>query len=126
MLGYDAATIGNHDFDNGIDGLFAQLPHAGFDFLCANYDFSNTVMDGYTKPYKVFVKNGIRIGVFGLGIELSGLVNKRLYKETVYIDPVEIAQDMSRVLKEDESCDLVICLSHLGYQYKNENGKAMW
>ena len=116
-LKYDAATIGNHDFDNGIDGLYAQLPHAEFDFLSANYDFSNTILDTPVKPYKVFNKNGIKIGVFGLGIMLDGLVLKNLYKETIYLDPTEIAQDMSRILKEEENCDLIICLSHLGYHY---------
>jgi len=118
LLEYDVATIGNHDFDNGIHGLYAQLPHAKFDFISANYDFSNTVMDTHVKPYKTFVKDGIKIGVFGLGVELQGLVNKEAYKETVYLDPVEIAQDMSRVLKTEEACDLIICLSHLGYEYK--------
>jgi 5'-nucleotidase len=118
MLKYDVATIGNHDFDNGINGLYAQLPHAKFDFISANYDFKNTVMDTHVKPYKTFVKDGIKIGVFGLGIELQGLVNKAAYKETVYLDPIEIAKDMSRVLKTEEGCDLIICLSHLGYEYK--------
>ncbi|MDO9038060.1 MAG: metallophosphatase, partial [Lutibacter sp.] len=108
MMKYDAATIGNHDFDNGIDGLFAQLPHAQFDFLSANYDFKNTVLNSHIKPYKIFVKDGIKIGVFGLGIELQGLVDPKMYKETLYLDPLEIAQDMSRILKEDEYCDLVI------------------
>lgn len=120
-LGYDAATIGNHDFDNGIDGLAAQMPHASFEIVSANYDMSNTIMDGFVKPYKVFVKNGIRIGVFGLGIELQGLVNKNMYKETVYLDPVEIATDMSRILREEQQCDLVICLSHLGYDYRSKD-----
>lgn len=123
MLKYDAATIGNHDFDNGLEGLYAQLPHAKFDFISANYDFSNTIMDTHTKPYKIFVKNGIKIGVFGLGIQLEGLVDKNMYKETVYLDPVEIAQDMSRILKENEKCDLIICLSHLGYNYRNNTDK---
>jgi 5'-nucleotidase len=120
-LKYDAATIGNHDFDNGIDGLYAQLPNAKFEFVSANYDFSNTVMDTHVKPYTIFKKGSIKIGVFGLGIELQGLVGKLNYKETKYLDPVEIAQDMSRILKIDEQCDLIICLSHLGYHYKNEN-----
>ncbi|MBT8183084.1 MAG: metallophosphatase [Eudoraea sp.] len=124
MLKYDAATIGNHDFDNGIDGLYAQLPHAKFDFLSANYDFKNTILDTHVKPYKVYTKGGIRIGVFGLGIELQGLVDKRLYKETIYLDPTEIAQDISRTLKNEEKCDLVICLSHLGYFYRNYTQKA--
>jgi len=123
LLKYDVATIGNHDFDNGINGLYAQLPHAKFDFISANYDFSNTVMDTHVKPYKTFVKEGVKIGVFGLGIELNGLVNKEAYKETKYLDPVEIAQDMSRILKTEEQCDLIICLSHLGYDYEISTSK---
>ena len=118
-LRYDAATIGNHDFDNGIDGLLAQVPHAQFDLLSANYDFSNTVMDAYVKPYKVFKKDGVKIGVYGLGIELDGLVLKKMYKETQYLNPYEIALDMEKRLKEEENCDLIICLSHLGYNYQN-------
>ena len=124
MLKYDAATIGNHDFDNGIDGLYKQLPHAKFDFVSSNYDFTNTVMDTHVKPYKIFVKDGIKIGVFGLGIELNGLVIKDMYKETQYLDPIEIAQDISRILKTEENCDLVICLSHLGYHYRNAPEKV--
>jgi len=119
MLKYDVATIGNHDFDNGIDGLYAQLPHAKFDFVSANYDFSNTVMDTHVKPYRIIIKDGIKIGIFGLGIQLSGLVDKKMYKETVYLDPTESAQEMTRILKEDQKCDLIICLSHLGYNYRN-------
>ncbi|WP_420573129.1 bifunctional metallophosphatase/5'-nucleotidase [Kordia sp.] len=118
MMKYDLATIGNHDYDNGVDGLAAQLPNAKFEFVSANYDFKNTAMDGHVKPYKVFVRDGIKIGIFGLGIKLNGLVDKRMYKETVYNDPMESAQDMSRILKEEEKCDLVICLSHLGYNYR--------
>ncbi|MBT8264987.1 MAG: metallophosphatase [Bacteroidia bacterium] len=124
MLKYDAATIGNHDFDNGIEGLYAQLPHAKFEFVSANYDFSNTIMDTHVKPYKIFIKDGIKIGVFGLGIELDGLVIKSMYKETKYLDPIEIATDMSRILKKEKKCDLVICLSHLGYHYRDFEEKA--
>lgn len=119
-LRYDAATIGNHDFDNGVDGLLAQMPYANFQFLSANYDFGNTVMDGHVKPFTTYVLDGIRIGVFGLGIKLEGLVNKTLYKETKYLDPLEIALDTGRRLREEERCDLVICLSHLGYAYPGE------
>ncbi len=118
MLKYDLATIGNHDFDNGIDGLYAQLPHAKFEFVSANYDFSNTVMDTHVEPYKIFKKDGIKIGIFGLGVQLDGLVDKNMFKETVYNDPIGVSQDMSRILKEEHSCDLVICLSHIGYNYK--------
>jgi len=123
MLKYDAATLGNHDFDNSIDGLYKQLPNAKFDFVCANYDFKNTVLDTQVKPYKIFIKNGIKVGVFGLGIELKGLVNPKMYKETHYLDPVEITQDIARELKEEQKCDLVICLSHLGYEYEDEPQK---
>lgn len=120
MMKYDLSTIGNHDFDNGIPGLYAQMPHAKFDFISANYDFKNTMMDGLVKPYKIFVKNGVKIGVFGLGVKLDGLVDKKMYEETVYNDPVEVSQDMVRILKHEQKCDLVICLSHLGYEYKND------
>lgn len=120
MMKYDLATMGNHDFDNGIDGFYKQLPHAGFEFVSANYDFKNTLLDGLVKPYKIFMKDGVKIGVFGLGIELNGLVDKRLYGETVYNDPIETAQEMTRILKKEQKCDLIICLSHLGFMYKDE------
>ena len=123
MMKYDASAIGNHDFDNGVEGLYAQMPHATFEFISANYDFKNTVMNGLVKPYKIFNKNGIKVGVFGLGVELNGLVDKAMYKETVYNDPVETTQDMVRILKKENKCDLVICLSHLGYNYKEEPNK---
>lgn len=123
MMQYDLATIGNHDFDNGIEGLFAQLPHASFEFVSANYDFKNTIMNGYVKPYKIINKDGIKVGVFGLGVGLDGLVDKKNYKETIYLDPVGVAQDMARILKQEKKCDLVICLSHLGYKYKDEPDK---
>ncbi|WP_329806273.1 bifunctional metallophosphatase/5'-nucleotidase [Flavobacterium facile] len=123
MMKYDLATMGNHDFDNGIDGFYAQLPHANFEFVSANYDFKNTELNGIVKPYKIFIKEGIKIGVFGLGVQLEGLVDKKLYKETVYNNPIEVATDISKQLKEVEKCDLIICLSHLGFDYKNEPEK---
>ena len=123
-LGYNAATIGNHDFDNGIDGLLAQLPHADFNLLSANYDFSNTVLDGFIDPYHIYTIDEIRIGVFGLGIQLTGLVTPDLYKETKYLNPTEIAQDMGTHLKFEENCDIVVCLSHLGFEYPSEQQRA--
>ncbi|WP_207429684.1 metallophosphoesterase [Pedobacter sp. SYSU D00535] len=120
MLGYDAATMGNHDFDIGLDGFAKQLMHAKFPFLTANYDFSNTILSGKTRKYKVFEKGRIRIGVFGLGIELAGIVNKPQYGDTVYLDPVKTAQEMEIILKRDEKCHLVVCLSHLGFRYPNK------
>jgi 5'-nucleotidase len=122
MMGYDATTIGNHEFDNRIEGLAAQVPNANFSFISSNYDFKNTIMDGLTIPYKVFLKDGLRIGVFGLGIELKGLVEKKMYKETKYLDPIETTQEMTKTLKK-EKCDLIICLSHLGYAYRNDTNK---
>ncbi|MDO6389648.1 metallophosphatase [Pontibacter sp. BT731] len=120
QMGYDAATLGNHDFDIGLEGLQKQLPLAGFPFLTANYDFSNTILKDRFQPYKVFEKQGVRVGIFGLGIELDGLVSKNMYGETVYLDPVEESRKMVQALREKEKCHYVICLSHLGYSYDTE------
>lgn len=119
-MGYDAATIGNHDLDNGLEGLDAQLKNAGFPFINSNYDFSETILAGKIIPYKVFKKQGIRIGVYGLGIELSGLVSKQNYGKTKYLDPLEHALKMEKFLKEEKKAELIVCLSHLGYAYKEK------
>jgi 5'-nucleotidase len=118
-MAYDAATMGNHDFDNGLDGFDKQLPHAQFPFITSNYDFSDTILNGKTIDYKIFKKGGIKIGVFGLGIELEGLVDRKCYLNARYLDPVETANKWTRFLKHDQKCDMVICLSHLGYKYNN-------
>ena len=123
MMGYDASTMGNHDFDNGLEGFKKVLPNAKFPFICSNYDFKNTILDGQTLPYKVFKKNGIKVGIFGVGIELAGLVGKKSYGETVYLNPVEIAQHYATFLRNEKKCDLVICLSHIGYDYKDNPRK---
>lgn len=120
MMKYDASTMGNHDFDNGLEGFLKVLPNAKFPFICSNYDFQNTILDGKTLPYKIIKKEEIKIGLFGLGIELKELVGKKSYKETQYIDPVSVAQHYTNFLKNEKKCDLVICISHLGYQYRNE------
>lgn len=117
-MGYDASTIGNHEFDNGLQHLQNMLPHAQFDFVISNYDFSNTLLEGAFKPYKIINKNGLRIGLFGLGVTLDGLVDPALSLETKYLDPYEIAQDMVLLLQA-KRCDLIICLSHIGYNYPN-------
>ncbi|MBT9391663.1 metallophosphatase [Hymenobacter sp. NST-14] len=119
QMAYDASTLGNHDFDNGLEGLQKQLPNATFPFLIANYDFSNTILAGKFQPYKVFEKQGIRIGVFGLGIEMAGLVADKNFGATQYLDPIATANTMVAKLRGAEKCDLVICLSHLGYKYEN-------
>ncbi len=118
-MGYDGATLGNHDFDNGIGGLLEQLPNAKFPFIISNYDFSRTDLKDQFSPYRVYQKGSVKVGVFGLGIELEGLVESKLYKNTVYMDPIGIANEMVQQLKE-EACNLIVCLSHLGYQYKSE------
>lgn len=117
QLGYDAATIGNHDFDGGIDNMVTQFGKASFPLLIANYDFKNTVMDGRTKPFRVFEKDGVRVGVFGLGIKPEGLIPKSAYRETVYLDPIELGNDMAARLRHEQRCDYVVCLSHLGFSY---------
>tara|TARA_B100001758_G_scaffold105781_1_gene90632 strand:- start:659 stop:1567 length:909 start_codon:yes stop_codon:yes gene_type:complete len=122
---YDAATIGNHDFDNGLRGFKKQLIHANFPFLIANYDFTNTILQDYFKPYKIFNKGGVRIGVLGIGIELNGLVPKSLYGRTKYIDPIRQANYYAAILKDKEKCDLIICLSHLGFKYKTKKMSDM-
>ncbi|AYA38718.1 bifunctional metallophosphatase/5'-nucleotidase [Hymenobacter oligotrophus] len=119
QMAYDAATLGNHDFDNGLQGLEKQLPNAQFPFINANYDFSQTALKGRFQPYKVFEKQGVRIGVFGVGIELAGLVGDRNYGNTKYLDPIAVAKEQVQHLRGHEKCDLVICLSHLGYKYES-------
>ena len=120
MMGYDAGIMGNHDFDNGVEGFYKQLPHANFPILNANYDLSDTLLHASTKPYQIFKKDGLKIGVFGLGIELEGLVNKVQYGNTRYLDPIENALKIEAELKQEHKCDLIVCLSHLGYKY-NDN-----
>ena len=119
-MGYDAATIGNHDFDNGIEGLAKRLPDMNFPFLNVNYNFTDTPLENKTLPYRIFKKGGIKTGVFGIGIELRGLVDKKLSGNTIYEDPLLHALQMSAILKNDHKCDLIICLSHLGYKYNDK------
>ena len=119
QLGYDATTIGNHDFDGNMSGLLKMVDLAQFPFLSANYDFKTHSLAQKIKKYKIFHKQGIKIGVFGVGIELKGLVPETAYEETTYLEPIDIAQSTAHFLKNDQKCDLVICLSHLGYSYGN-------
>ena len=119
MMGYDAATLGNHEFDNGLEGIRSQLKYAGFPFITSNYDFSETILAGMTIPYKVFKRGGVKIGVYGLGIELQGLVDPKNYGKTRYNDPLQTALKMEKMLRMEHHTDLIICLSHLGYSYKD-------
>ena len=120
MMGYDAATLGNHEFDNGLEGIKSQLKFAGFPFINSNYDFSDTILAGMTIPYKIFKKGGIKVGVYGLGVELQGLVDRKNYGNTRYNDPLQTALQMEKMLAEEHEPDLIVCLSHLGYSYKDK------
>jgi len=117
---YDAATLGNHDFDAGVDGLLKQLPQASFPFINCNYDFDETELEGKIEPYRIFKKGGTRIGVLGVGIELEGLVAPKLYGDIKYNDPIARANQVAEELKTKKKCDLVICLSHLGFEYQSD------
>jgi 5'-nucleotidase len=116
-LRYDAGTIGNHDFDAGIEGFEKQLKFANFPILNANYTLDDTVLYNKVIPYKIFKMQGVKIGVFGIGIKLEGLVPKKLFGNTVYNDPVQAADLWSKRLRHDMGCDYVVCLSHLGFKY---------
>lgn len=116
-MGYDASTMGNHDFDNGLDGFVKQLPNAKFPFLNVNYDTRDTALEGKLQPWLIKRFDGIRVGIFGLGVELHGLVDPKLYDKVKYLNPIEKANKTAHFLKKEEKCDLIICLSHLGYEY---------
>jgi 5'-nucleotidase len=119
-MGYDAATIGNHDYDAGIDRLAEMVDASDFPFLNVNYDLGDTVLGKRVLPYKIFEKGPVKIGVFGVGIELEGLVPKSLYKGSRYLDPIQPANETAALLKNELGCDYVVVLSHLGYRYRDE------
>ena len=110
---YDAATLGNHEFDNGLDTLAAVLKTAKFPVVCANYDFTGTAMEGVIKPYTIVHKGGLKIGIFGLGCDPKGLISDKNFLPAKYLDPYPIAQAMADTLRA-QGCDLVVCLSHMG------------
>jgi 5'-nucleotidase len=119
-MGYTAATIGNHEFDNGLEGIDRNLQYANFPFISSNYDFSETILKDKVLPYKIFEVDNVRVGVFGLGIELRGLVARSMYGATKYLCPIEKAAEYSYLLKNELKCDLVICVSHLGFSYRDD------
>lgn len=113
---YDACTIGNHEFDYGLDNMARIFRKASFPVVSTNYCFKNTSLDGIVKPYVILYRDGLRIGVLGVGPELDGLVYREYYGKVVYTDPVKAVNKMAAFLKTKKHCDLVICLSHLGWQ----------
>ena len=114
-VGYDVVTLGNHDFDNGIEGLAEAMKSATFEFVSANYDVSGTAIANRVKPYVVRQLGGIRVGIFGLGIKLEGLNPPESFKGLKYLDPVRMARGTVRLLRTQEKCAMVVCASHLGY-----------
>jgi len=118
-MGYDAATMGNHDFDAGIENFANQLAHASFPIVICNYDFTGTPMEFKYKPYTIIQKGKQKIGILGVGIELAGLVPENLYGKTVYKNPIESVNATAALLKQ-EHCDFIICLSHLGDKYEED------
>ncbi|MBL4561736.1 MAG: metallophosphatase [Labilibaculum sp.] len=115
-IGYDAGNIGNHEFDNGIEGITSKMKHLNFPLLNANYDFSGTELDGRISAYKIFDKGDLKIGVFGVGVDLDGYVEPKNRGSISYIDPLDVTEKMVSILKDENNCDLVVCLSHLGYK----------
>ena len=118
-MGYDVATLGNHDFDIGIDGFYNATKYADFPFVNANYDVSKTILNGLILPYVLKKKAGMKIGIFGVGVDLRGLVNEKNWQGIEFLSTVDQANKTAKHLK-NQGCDLVICLSHLGYEYKTE------
>lgn len=118
LMGYDAATIGNHEFDFGLENMARLFKMAKFPIVCANYDFTGTCLEGLVKPYIILKRKGIKIGVFGICPKMEGLVAADNYKGVKYLDPVEKTHEMGEYLKNTEKCDVVICLSHMGWNIK--------
>jgi len=125
LMGYDAATIGNHEFDFGLENMARLFRMAKFPIVCANYDFTGTPVEGLVKPYTIIRRNGLKIGIFGLAPKMEGLVFAANCKGVGYSDPIKTGNEVARMLKEDKGCDVVICLSHLGWDIKGTDDTEM-
>ena len=115
LIGYDVVTLGNHDFDNGVDALAAAMKFANFEFVSSNYDVRGTPLERRVKPYVVRVIGGVRVGLIGLGISPDNLITPENFKGLKYLDPMKAASGMVKILRERERCTLVVGMSHLGY-----------
>jgi 5'-nucleotidase len=113
-MGYDAITLGNHEFDYGVDTLAKVLEVAQFPIVCANYDVTGTPLEGVVVPYTVIKRSGVRVGVFGLGVNPTSLIAEKNFAPIKYLDPIAKAQEVADILREEEKCDVVVCLSHQG------------
>src|SRR5258706_2921147 len=123
LIGYDVVTLGNHDFDNGVGGLVAAMKFANFDFVSTNYDFRGTPLEALVKPYVVRTLGNVRIGLFGMGISPDNLITPENFKGVKYLDPVQMSRGVVRLLREQEKCQLVVGMSHLGYYANPKNGE---
>ena len=124
-IGYDVGTLGNHEFDNGVEALAAALKFANFDVVSANYDVKGTVLEERVKRYVVKTVGGIRVGLFGLGVSPVALITPANFKGVTYVDPVIAARDVVKGLREEERCSLVVCMSHLGYVKNGDQGDLL-
>ena len=124
QMGIDASTIGNHEFDFGLDNMARLFRMANFPIVCSNYDFTGTVLEGLVKPYTIIKRNGVKIGVFALDPEMEGLVSAQNYGGVKYLDPATCANKMVELLKKQKKCDLVICISHLGWDDTPQEERA--
>lgn len=125
LMGYDAATIGNHEFDSGMDNMARLFRMANFPIVCANYDFTGTVCEGLVKPYIIKERAGMRVGIFGLSPQLEGLVSHANCEGVKYTHPTAVAQQIVNKLRNEEGCNFVICLTHLGYGDKDDEDPAV-
>lgn len=125
MLGYDVVTLGNHEFDFGCKELGKRLKKANFQVVCANYHFKDRNLRKIVKPYVIIEKCGYRVGVFGLTVNMEGLVFPGTLEEVTYLSPIEKAKEIVQILKNEQHCDFVICLSHLGYDTENVNDQTL-
>jgi len=123
-IGYDAGTLGNHEFDNGVEALAAALKFANFDIVSANYDVKGTVLEQRVRRYVVKTVGGIRIGLFGLGVSPVALITPDNFKGVTFIDPVVAAREVAKKLRDEEHCALVVCMSHLGYFKDGKQGDS--
>ena len=123
LIGYDVVTLGNHDFDNGVNALAAAMKFANFDFVSTNYDVRGTVLEARVKSYAVRTLGGVRVGLFGLGISPDNLITPQNFQGVKYMDPVQMARGVVRLLREQEKCQLVVGMSHLGYYANPRNNE---
>lgn len=115
MMRYDAVTLGNHEFDYGLEALEKVVRRAKFPIISSNYDFSGTPLNNFIKPYLIFKKDGVKIGVIGINIQPRGLIASGNYDGMKFLQPERVANELALKLKTTDRCDMVICLSHLGY-----------